>query len=82
MEVRASHIFSSGTRFKLLPHTCIFQDANTMEKPGELEKDENSTLDYQVTLDQTTTNKSRGLVLKITRKLETGDPQDVPITVS
>lgn len=55
-------------------------DANTMEKPGELEKDENSTLDYQVTLDQTTTNKSRGLVLKITRKLETGDPQDVPIT--
>lgn len=53
-----------------------------MEKPGELEKDENYTLDYQVTLDQTTTNKSRGLVLKITRKLETGDPQDVPITVS
>ena len=58
------------------------RDANTMEQPGELEKDENSTLDYQVTLDQTTTNKSRGLVLKITRKLETGDPQDVPITVS
>lgn len=53
-----------------------------MNNLGELEKDENSSLDYQVTLDHTTTNKSRGLVLKIIRKLETGDPQDVPITVS
>lgn len=55
-------------------------DSNTMNKLGELEKDENSILDYQVTLDHTTTNKSRALVLKIFRKLETGDPQDVPIT--
>lgn len=55
-------------------------DSNTMNNLGELQKDENSTLDYHVTLDHTATNNSRGLVLKIIRKLETGDPQDVPIT--
>lgn len=47
-----------------------------------LKEDENNThKDYNVSVEVASTNTSRQLVLLIRRKLDTGDPQDVPITV-
>ena len=58
------------------------QDLNTMSTHGELAEDDNTTrMDYQVTGKNYTEN-STAQVLHIIRKLDTGDPQDVPITVS
>lgn len=57
------------------------QDLNTIDT-GKLQPDGNSTpLDYNVTVVHFAENSS-DKVLRITRKLDTGDPLDVPITVS
>lgn len=65
----------------IMLHTSS-QDLNTIKKVGVLQKDDNTTrMDYQVTAENSTENSSVQ-VLHITRKLDTGDPQDVPITVS
>lgn len=51
-------------------------------KTQELVEDDNTTrMDYQVTGGNSTEN-STAQVLHIIRKLDTGDPQDVNITVS
>lgn len=56
-------------------------DLNTISHPGEIKEDENSTkVDYHVRELIASTNTSRRSVLLIRRKLDTGDPQDVPIT--
>ena len=57
------------------------QDLNTIDT-GKLQPDGNSTpLDYNVTVVHFAENSS-DKVLRITRKLDTGDPLDVPMTVS
>ena len=54
-----------------------------MNNPGVLRKDENNThTDYLVSEQVASKNTSRQSVLLISRKLDTGDPQDVPIMVS
>ena len=58
------------------------QDLNTIDT-GKLQPDGNSTeLDYHVTVEHFAENSSDIKVLRMTRKLDTGDPLDVPITVS
>ena len=58
------------------------QDLNTIDT-GKLQPDGNSTeLDYHVTVGHYAENSSDIKVLRITRKLDTEDPLDVPITVS
>lgn len=57
------------------------QDLNTIDT-GKLQPDGNSTLlNYNVTVVHFAENSS-DKVLRITRKLDTGDPLDVSITVS
>lgn len=61
--------FSSASRITTL-------DLNTIKADGELQVDDNSTrVDYHVTK-----SPENSTVLHITRKLDTGDAQDVPIT--
>lgn len=65
--------FSSPGRTKTL-------DLNTIDT-GKLQPDGNSTeLDYHVTVEHFAENSSDIKVLRITRKLDTEDPLDVPIT--
>lgn len=65
--------FSSPGRTKTL-------DLNTIDT-GKLQPDGNSTeLDYHVTVEHFAENSSDIKVLRMTRKLDTGDPLDVPIT--
>lgn len=45
-------------------------------------EDNNTHIDYHVSEVVASTNTSLRSVLLISRKLDTGDPQDVPITVS
>lgn len=52
-------------------------DLNTIKKKGELGIDTNNN--YRVTAEDSNKNSSVQM-LQITRKLDTGDPQDVPIT--
>lgn len=56
-----------------------WQDLNTIKKKGELGIDTDNN--YGITAGDSNKNSSVQ-VLHITRKLDTGDPQDVPITVS
>ena len=58
-----------------------WQDLNTIKEKGELGIDTTNNKNYQVTAEDSTKNSSVQ-VLHITRKLDTGDLQDVPITVS
>lgn len=55
-------------------------DLNTINKPGVLVEDNNTHIDYHVSEVVASTNTSLRSVLLISRKLDTGDPQDVPIT--
>lgn len=77
-----SFIFFSVVRLRQFSICYIvsWQDLNTIKKKGELAIDTNNN-NYRITAGDSSKNSSVQ-VLHITRKLDTGDPQDVPITVS
>lgn len=76
-----SFIFFSVVRLHQFSICYIvsWQDLNTIKKKGELGIDTDNN--YGITAGDSNKNSSVQ-VLHITRKLDTGDPQDVPITVS